>query len=841
MRFTAQVRTTPLHEGWQFRQTDSGPGYGQPSAPGPKWRPAVVPGHVHDDLLRNGLIADPFAAQHEAGCQWVDLADWEYALVFDWQPHEGCPKRVLRFEGLDTVATIHLNGEVLGEGNNMFVPVEFDVTERLRPGPNRLQVSFASAVRAGTERRRAWFETEGLPWDTASFEERAFVRKVQCMFGWDWGPRLVSCGIWRPVRLLEFASRVLDFEVRQERLSDGRFRVWSDTTLDTNIVYYTVLDGHPEVEGDFDHIVENPVLWWPNALGSPHLYTAHMRAGDERRTRRVGLRTVRLVREPDVHGESFAFEVNDTPFWAYGANWIPEDAFPSRIDEAQTHRSVEACANLGMNMLRVWGGGLYESEAFYDACDERGILVWQDFPFACCYYPDDPAFQAVVAAEAAHHVRRLRSRASLALWCGNNENETMWEGKWGGTEKSPPRYCGAALYAHTLAEVVGTLDPDTPYIRTSPTGRAPEGTPTDEPIGVNMGGWGDQHYWDVWHGRGDWVHYRESKARFCSEFGFAASCSLAQWARVLPARELAGPESDVVRWHDKTNKPWDVFSGLVELHYPPSTTLEDWVYASQLNQRDALRCGIEHYRLSEPCRGALIWQFNDCWPVQSWAVRDALGLLKPAGFELARLYAPVIVCLSCEGGLARAQVAHNVSARLIVAAFDARGVEVRRSAPPRTPHGEGSEPPRTPHGERSEPPRTSGGEGAGGEGSDQPGPYAELDLSGLDPHTTFVSAWVDGLPATRTWRTGADPKDMLLQPPSYQANWADGTLTLRVEGLAYDLVVRDADDAFNVRGTQGLPGLQAFCVASGELLFECCTPPERLALRSLAGADEISL
>ncbi|MCC2672892.1 MAG: glycoside hydrolase family 2 immunoglobulin protein beta-sandwich, partial [Armatimonadetes bacterium] len=641
------MRTTLLHSGWSFLHLDPGPGYPQPNVQRQRWLPASVPGHVHLDLMANGVIQDPFVRLGELGCRWVDEADWAYRTTFHWTPDPSLPRRVLQFEGLDTVCEVSLNGERIAAHDSMFLPLEVDVTDRLREGENELRIDFRSPVQVGQERRAAYFAAEGLPNVLERFDERAFVRKAGYMSAWDWGPRLLSCGIWRPVALVEYAARIRSFTVRQEPLPDGRFRVWTETVVDGDAEVTLTFGEHSASSSstalqELDLVLDEARLWWPNGMGEQHLYPASVRLGNGQEVRkRIGLKTIALRREADEFGESFEFVVNGRPLWARGANWIPNDSFPSRVTVRDYHAQIADCRALGFNMLRVWGGGFYEAEPFYDACDEAGILVWQDFPYACCYYPDGPAEQEVARAEAAHHVRRLRDRASLALWCGNNENHQMWQEKWGVPTDHPPRYYGEPIYEAVLPGVVAELDPGRPYIPSSPIGIPPTGPQAGK---VNSGGYGDSHYWDVWHGRGDWRFYLDSDARFSSEFGFASSCSLALWDRTLVPgdREFEGP---IVRWHDKTKKAWETCRGYVTDHYPEPQTLEDWVYYSQLNQRDALRCGIEHYRRGEFCKGSLIWQFNDCWPVESWAVQDYRRLLKPAGYELARLYADRLVSL----------------------------------------------------------------------------------------------------------------------------------------------------------------------------------------------------
>lgn len=680
-----RLRSTCLHQGWQFAEKSwqgearaeaskwAGPRVGYSRL---EWLPARVPGHVHSDLIENGVIAHPFERMHELGCQWVDEKDWSYRAAFDWRPEPELPRRVLRFEGLDTVCSIRLNGTEIGRHDDMFVPLELDVSRLLRAGDNVLQVDFESAARVGEQRRAAYFAAEGLPADCERFEERSFVRKAQCMFGWDWGPRLVSAGIWRPVALLEYAARIEDVHVTQEHRGDGSVAILVRSRASAGARLLHVWNAGPATGDGCVAELERPLLWHPHGLGEQHLYLLESylvpesfdagalpsepeaaarlleAAALDVRRQRIGLRRLRLVREPDRFGESFELEANGRRFYAFGANWIPAHAFPSCVTRDALRRRLLAARRAGMNTLRVWGGGLYESDDFYELCDELGLLVWQDFPFACAYYPDGAAEQAALEVEARANVVRLRNHASLALWCGNNENLQMFQQRWGDAAKHPPRYYGQTLYEQTLPRLLRELDPERPYVPTSPCGG--EDCQSD--------GVGDQHYWDVWHGRGDWPHYRDSGARFSSEYGFASAPSLRAFRRIFPepARPATAAEATpvaletlrgafrdpIVRWHDKTLKGYETFVGYVQLHYPEPRTLQDWIYYSQLNQRDALRFAIEHYRRSEFCKGSLIWQLNDCWPVQSWSLEDALGEPKPALVALRRLYAPGLLSLT---------------------------------------------------------------------------------------------------------------------------------------------------------------------------------------------------
>lgn len=684
------IRTT-LGSGWEFVQTDlEGGKVGYVKT---EWLPADVPGHVHLDLMANGLIPDPFAGMQEYGVQWVDEKDWSYRTNFDWSPKEDAPRRVLRFNGLDTVCSIKLNGQVIATHDNMFTALEVDVTDLLQPA-NELRIDFRSALKVGAERKAEYFKAEGIENELDLFAERSFVRKAQYMYGWDWGPRLISCGIWQAVELLEFSARLLDVQVVRTRDDEGGWDIEIISEVEGDgVALHTMLDfeGDPFLVPDGVYSVEEIAEWTPEdpeesllelatIVVSPaiadtlqtiieeadedEVWTVETTLLDEDPTpggaadmiqavlgteeepeifdfivTRCDVGSIRLLREADEYGESFEFELNGRKIWARGANWIPDDNFPARITRAKLRKQLERCKDMGFNMLRVWGGGLYETDDFYELCDEIGLLVWQDFPFACAYYPDGEEAQANLREEAAENIRRIRNHPCLALWCGNNENHEMYYNGWAPPERTPKRYYGINLYEQTLPEVVDDFDPGRSYIPSSPIGTPPEEKVEDaKRRGPNADLFGDQHNWDVWHGRGDWKHYTESKGRFSSEYGFASSCGLPAWKAVgvLPTDPFPSP---VTRWHDKTGKGTQTFIGFVELHYPPSATIEDWTYYSQLNQRDALRHGVEHYRRSAFCRGSLIWQVNDCWPVQSWAMLDSLGHYKALAYESRRLYA----------------------------------------------------------------------------------------------------------------------------------------------------------------------------------------------------------
>lgn len=696
---TAHILIT---SGWRVREL---PREGASPTTELHWLPARIPGQIHLDLARAGVIPDPFYRMYERDVAWVDETDWLYETSFtlaDPMPEHA----YLRFDGLDTLAEITLNGELLGKTENMFIPHEFLVTGKLRPGENTLQVALRSALRVGRERQKAWDDAGNATMKFQWFHwgPRAFVRKAQYMYGWDWGPELVSAGIWRPVELVVVpVARILDWkydvtfqgesatvafqaEIERAPAAENRplafqvdFRWVGDRGNRTS-------EGLPEphsvaipagaTSAQITVEIQNPRRWWPRLtvrpgeLAQSALYGIELsvRDGDTvvaKREAKIGLRTIELIQDmdPDGKGQGFKFRVNGQDTFMKGANWIPADSFPARLRheafpepngdryidfegkpytdlfryeseyENRVDGLVQMAADSGFNMLRVWGGGLYESEHFYDLCDELGLLVWQDFPYACSYYPDTGEYAKEAHEEAVVAVRRIRNHASLVLWCGNNENLTMYESNWTGNR--PPRYLGEHIYDEVLPAVLRVEDPKTPYIPSSPFGGKDANSPD----------FGDRHNWDVWHGVGDWVHYAQDRSRFCSEFGFASSCGLAAWnACLAPADKW--PQSPAVQWHDKTRKGYETYFGLFTLHHVVPQTLEDLVYYTQINQAEALKYGVEHYRRNKGrCWGTLYWQINDCWPVQSWSVIDYLGVPKAAYFASRRFYAPVLLTL----------------------------------------------------------------------------------------------------------------------------------------------------------------------------------------------------
>jgi len=641
------------------------------------WIPATVPGHVHLDLMRAGVIGDPFFRMQERSCRWVDEADWTYRTTFTVDAERLAARgefgrHFLHFHGLDTVARVILNGSLIGTAENMFVPHRFDVTEALVAGQNELRVEFTSALKLGQARAEAYLG-DGAPGDRGkqgyfNFGPRAFVRKAQYMFGWDWGPELVSCGLWQPVELVTVpVAEITDWRMDYEFTGPKTVRAVVSVTvkryapdlalemeLPTGRARFDARSNRASVAFDLDldeHGLERWSTETGNAKAAFFLDTSIWSVSEggartlvSKRTDRVAFRTVELIREPDPDGkgEGFLFRVNGVDTYIKGANWIPDHTFPSLIDRPRLEKRLRQVKEAGFNMLRIWGGGLYESDAFYDLCDELGILVWQDFPFCCSLYPDDdPGFVENVRAEATAAVRRLRHHPSLALWCGGNENTELHQYRWEG-ETQATKFYGEHLVSEVLPAVLAAEDPKTPYWPNSPFSG-------DDCPACRDENYGDAHYWAVWHSHGgttgDWIHYAESNCRFSSEFGFSGPCGWNAWEScTLP--EDRWPRSPVARWHDKTRKGYDTYIGYIEKHFPKINTFDDLIYYGQMNQALALSFGIEHWRrIKGRCWGTLFWQLNDCWPVQSWSVVDSAGEPKLAYYAVKRAYAPLLLSL----------------------------------------------------------------------------------------------------------------------------------------------------------------------------------------------------
>jgi beta-mannosidase len=624
---------------------------------------ATVPGCVHTDLLAAGAIPDPFYRDNEARVQWVSDKVWTYEREFIVPGELLARDRLyLRCEGLDTLATVYLNGRRLARADNKFRTWEFNVKKHLRSGRNRIEVRFDPATEAARslDAKRHLLTYKFISHEV---EGRSWLRKSPCDFGWDWGPALVTCGIWRPIRLVAFdAARLSDIKFRQNH-GKKSVKVTVDISAETAsaspinaLVKLNYKGGQvaclkSKLRAGHARLclnISSPQLWWPNGMGAQPLYEVTVRLlnanGEllDHAVRRIGLRSLGLERKKDKWGESFHFKVNGLPFFAKGGNWIPADAFQTRVTPQKYETLLNDCAAANMNMLRVWGGGIYESDTFYDLCDKLGLCVWQDFMFACAPYPAfDALFMKNVRAEAEDNVRRLRHHACLALWCGNNEIESC------GFTSDNPRALAAGLmrrgdynklFNKLLPRVVRRLDPERDYWPSSP--HTPGGGKNRH---VNDHARGDAHLWGVWHGRKPFEWYRTCKHRFNSEFGFQSFPEpRTVHGYTNPAeRNITHP---VMEWHQRCGIGNSVIMDYMLSWFRMPGGFNNMLWVSQIQQGMAIKYAVEHWRRSMPRgMGTLYWQINDNWPVASWSSIDYHGRWKALHYMARHFFAPLLV------------------------------------------------------------------------------------------------------------------------------------------------------------------------------------------------------
>ncbi|NES14083.1 MULTISPECIES: glycoside hydrolase family 2 protein [Micromonospora] len=652
-----------LHDGWVLRAV---PGPQVPPEIADQAVPATVPGCVHTDLLAAGLIPDPYLDDNENRLGWIGRTDWVYETTFAWQP--GDDDRVdLVCAGLDTVATVILNGADIGRTENQHRGYRFAVGSLLRPGDNTLAVRFDSPYRyAEAHRERLGDRPNAYP------EPFNFIRKTACNFGWDWGPTVVTAGVWQEIGLHAWSTARLasvrplvtvadgtgrvELHVEVERVTDAPLTVHA--TVAGAAVEVTVPAGERTAVASLT--VADPELWWPVGYGAQPLHdlAVTLRTGDGRAldgwSRRIGFRSVRLDTTPDAHGTPFVLHVNDVPVFVKGVNWIPDDAFPNRVTRQRLAERFAQALGANVNLLRIWGGGRYESDDFYQLADERGLLVQQDFLFACAAYPEEEPFRTEVEAEAREQVSRLASHPSLVLWTGNNENIWGWH-DWDWQEPLAGRTWGRGYYLELLPAIVAELDPTRPYWPGSPWSGSEEIHPNDPAHGT-------MHIWDVWN-TDDYTKYREYLPRFVAEFGYQAPPAYATLRRALSDEPLAHDSPGMAHHQKAIDGDRKLQRGL-DAHLPAPADFDDWHYLTQLNQARAIQLGVEHFRAHRPvCAGTIVWQLNDCWPVTSWAAVDGDGRRKPLWYALRRAYADRLLTVQPrDGGLAVVAVNETGSA-----------------------------------------------------------------------------------------------------------------------------------------------------------------------------------
>lgn len=652
-----------LNKNWKLIQETTGNEYD-----------AVVPGCVHTDLLNNNVIEDPFFRTNEKKQQWIDKEDWSYSSEFEVDEEVLAYESVeLNFKGLDTYADVYLNDSLILKADNMFREWLVECKNLLKPGKNKLRIYFHSPINIGLEKLQE--HGYALPAsndqsENGELEDKKvsiFTRKAPYHYGWDWGPRFVTSGIWRPVYLKVWnKAKINNIQIVQNELDEKEAKITEnismnsstnqEVTIQINNAGKVLYSEKAELKTgennlSINYVIENPKLWWTKGLGDQHLYnisTSILVENQiiETKETTIGLRTIKLVQKPDEFGKSFYFKLNGVPVFMKGANHIPNDIFLNRVTPEIYEREIKTAAESNMNMLRVWGGGIYEDDVFYDLCDKYGILVWQDFMFACSMYPGNEEFVANIKQEAKDNVIRLRNHPSIALWCGNNEIDVAWseyaDGGWGWKQQYNDEQhkeiwtAYEKIFHEILPNAVNEYDPGKAYWPSSPMAGPKQSASYTSTSG-------DMHYWGVWHGKEPFSAFVEKRARFMSEYGFQSFPELSTVKKyALP--EDFDIESEVMAAHQRSGIGNLRIKEYMSWYYKTPKDFENFLYVGQVLQAEGIKMGIEaHRRDMRYNMGTLYWQINDCWPVASWSSMDYYGKWKALQYFVKKAFEDVLI------------------------------------------------------------------------------------------------------------------------------------------------------------------------------------------------------
>lgn len=678
VNFSNDPASRELTTEWSFKEAET-----------TLWAEAQVPGTVHMDLFRAGRVPEPYYRLNEHYMQWIDKRDWEYKTTFEVSPEEfNAEKLTMIFEGLDTFCDVYINDKKVLEADNMFREWSIDLKECVKEGSNEMRLYFYSAVNKGLELYNAYgYDLPAANDQSENGElnenERVsiHVRKAPYHFGWDWGPRFVTCGVWKPIYIVaQSDTKVTEVFYNQKKVTAKKAEITveavvnsfaengeevtlevydkdSKTVLASDVVKLQKGDNALEIP----MTIKNPELWWCNGLGEAHLYDLAFNVVKNGETvsslnSKIGVRSIKLINKKDKAGYSFYFELNGVPVFMKGANHIPNDLFVDRMTREVYESEIEGAVLANMNMLRVWGGGIYENDYFYDLCDERGILVWQDFMFACSMYPDNEEFYASVAEEVEDNVKRLRNHASIALWCGNNEIDTAWAehtefGGWGWRKRAPKDEAVKMWKAYTtifreiMPEAVARYGGGVDYRHSSPCTSEEGVNSSDKVLGD-----GDVHYWGVWHGKKPFEEYHSVVGRFMSEYGFQSFPEM----RTIEEYAVEADydiESEVMRSHQRSPIGNATISEYMAMYYNVPEGFEDYIYLQQVLQGVGIQTAIEAHRHNMPyTMGSLYWQINDCWPVASWSSMDYYRRWKALHYYVKKSFESVLLTSKYEDG-----------------------------------------------------------------------------------------------------------------------------------------------------------------------------------------------